>query len=211
MTPSIQRVGIPALPCGNFSSVVKIVEKAGGRAAIVQDPSELAGFSKVILAGVGAFDHGMDAIRDLGWLEQLNRAALVRKVPILGICLGMQMLCEDSEEGVRPGLGWIPGHVRRFRPEPGSALKVPHMGWNTIRVRRPNPILDLDGPEQRYYFVHSYHAVCSDPADVIAVSHHGIEFSAAIGRDNVLGVQFHPEKSHRFGLALMRRFVEIPC
>jgi glutamine amidotransferase len=211
MKSALPEIGIPALPCGNFSSVVKIVEKAGGRAAIVEDPASLARCSKVILAGVGAFDHGMDAIRDLGWLEPLHEAARVRKVPILGICLGMQMLCEDSEEGVRPGLGWIPGHVRKFRPEPGSALKVPHMGWNTIRVRRANPILESDGPEQRFYFVHSYHAVCSDPADVIAVSGHGIEFSAAIGRDNVLGVQFHPEKSHRFGLALMRRFVEMPC
>ena len=211
MTASAPRIGIPALPCGNFSSVVKIVEKAGGRATIVEDPAALRQFGKVILAGVGAFDHGMDAIRDLGWLAPLNEAARVRKVPILGICLGMQMLCEDSEEGARPGLGWIPGHVRRFRPEPGSALKVPHMGWNTIQVRRANPILEPGVPEQRFYFVHSYHAVCTDPADVIAVSTHGIEFSAAIGRDNVLGAQFHPEKSHRFGLALMRRFIEIPC
>jgi glutamine amidotransferase len=211
MSTASQRIGIPALPCGNFSSVVKIVEKAGGRATLVQEPAALAEFSKVILAGVGAFDHGMDAIRDLGWLGPLNEAAQVRKVPILGICLGMQMLCEDSEEGVRPGLGWIPGHVRRFRPEPGSSLKVPHMGWNTIEVRRKNPILEASAEEQRFYFVHSYHAVCTDPTDVIAVSHHGIEFSAAIGRDNVLGAQFHPEKSHRFGLALMRRFVEIPC
>jgi glutamine amidotransferase len=206
-----QRIGIPALPCGNFASVVKIVEKAGGRATLVQEPAALAGFSKVILAGVGAFDHGMDAIRDLGWLGPLNEAAQVRKVPILGICLGMQMLCEHSEEGVRPGLGWIPGHVRRFRPEPGSALKVPHMGWNTIEVRRPNLILKSGGLEQRFYFVHSYHVVCADPADVIAVSTHGIEFSAAIGHGNIHGVQFHPEKSHRFGLALMRRFIEMPC
>jgi len=211
MTDSTPRIGIPALPCGNFSSVVKIVEKAGGRATIVEDPAGLRQFSKVILAGVGAFDHGMDAIRDRGWLGPLNEAARERRVPILGICLGMQMLCEDSEEGVRPGLGWIPGHVRRFRPEPGSSLKVPHMGWNTIEVRRKNPILEASAEEQRFYFVHSFHAVCTDPADVIAVSHHGIEFSAAIGRDNVLGAQFHPEKSHRFGLALMRRFVEIPC
>jgi glutamine amidotransferase len=211
MTEPKARIGIPALPCGNFSSVVKIVEKAGGRADIVQDPGALAQYGKVIVAGVGAFDHGMDAIRDLGWLGPLNEAAQVRKVPILGICLGMQMLCEDSEEGVRPGLGWIPGHVRKFRPAPGSALKVPHMGWNTIEVRRPNPILEATASEQRFYFVHSFHAVCTDPSDVIAVAHHGIEFSAAIGRGNVLGAQFHPEKSHRFGLALMRRFVEIPC
>ena len=211
MSASKARIGIPALPCGNFSSVVKIVEKAGGRADIVQDPKALEQYGKVIVAGVGAFDHGMDAIRDRGWLGPLDDAAKIRKVPILGICLGMQMLCEDSEEGTRPGLGWIRGHVRRFRPEPGSALKVPHMGWNTITVRRPNPILEATASEQRFYFVHSFHAVCTDPSDVIAVSHHGIEFSAAIGRGNVLGAQFHPEKSHRFGLALMRRFVEIPC
>jgi glutamine amidotransferase len=211
MSSSKARIGIPALPCGNFSSVVKIVEKAGGRADIVQDPKALEQYGKVIVAGVGAFDHGMDAIRDRGWLGPLDDAAKIRKVPILGICLGMLMLCEDSEEGVRPGLGWIPGHVRKFRPAPGSALKVPHMGWNTIEVRRPNPILEATASEQRFYFVHSFHAVCTDPSDVIAVAHHGIEFSAAIGRGNVLGAQFHPEKSHRFGLALMRRFVEIPC
>ncbi len=206
MTSSI---AIPALPCGNFSSVVKIIEKVGGKARIVTRPEELGDFQKVIIAGVGAFDHGMSSIYSGGWLGALNDFAIARQRPVLGICLGMQLLCKCSEEGALPGLGWIDADVVKFRFDPGSSLKIPHMGWNTLRVLKPNPLVPVEEDEQRFYFVHSYHAVCRDPVDVLATAHHGYEVTAALSRGNVMGVQFHPEKSHRFGMALMRRFVEL--
>jgi glutamine amidotransferase len=204
-------IAIPALPCGNFSSVVKVIEKVRGSALVVDQPSRLRDFGKVIIAGVGAFDLGMSSLRAGGWTEALNDFALRERRPVLGICLGMQLLCSRSEEGSLPGLGWIDADVVRFRFPPGSSLKIPHMGWNTVRVAKTNPIIPADDEAQRYYFVHSYHAVCRDAADVLATTSHGGDVTAAISRDNVMGVQFHPEKSHRFGMALMRRFVELPC
>jgi glutamine amidotransferase len=204
-------IGIPNLPCGNFSSVIKMVEKCGGKARLVSDPTELTSCSKIVLAGVGAFDAGMSGIVDHGWKEALDEVALQQHKPLLGICLGMQLLCMGSEEGVRPGLGWINAEVRRFRFEGGERVKVPHMGWNTVRVMKENPLIPNTETEQRYYFVHSYHAVCSNISDVLATTHHGYDLTAAVSRDNIMGVQFHPEKSHRFGMALLKNFIDLPC
>lgn len=202
-------IAIPGIPCGNFASVVRMIERGGGKARILERPSQLADSGKVILAGVGAFDYGMRNLQD-GWIDALNELVQVRKAPALGICLGMQLMCASSEEGGLPGLGWIDAVVRRFVPpetEPG--LKIPHMGWNTVSVAHDNPLLPRDGGEQRFYFVHSYHPVCSRPEEVLATAHYGYDFVAAVHRDNVFGVQFHPEKSHRFGMALLRNFVEL--
>ena len=201
-------VAIPALPCGNLASVARMVEYVGGIPRIASSPAELAGADRVIIAGVGAFDQGMSSIRAGGWEAALNDLRL-RGVPLLGICLGMQLLLERSEEGLLPGLGWLRGSVVRFRIDPASGLKVPHMGWSTIQVQRENPIIDASDPDQRFYFVHSYHAECEDPDDVIATAVHGFEFTAVVGRGNVMGAQFHPEKSHRYGMALVRRFLEM--
>jgi glutamine amidotransferase len=206
----VSRIAIPRLPCGNFLSVRRMIEKAGGVADVVDDPSELLRYGKVILAGVGSFDHGMRGIHDGNWLKPLTELALQRRVPMLGICLGMQMLAEGSEEGQSAGLGWLRGRVRKLRFPHDSALRVPHMGWNLLKIRKQNELVNEIDP-QRFYFVHSYHFECSDPADVLATTHYGGEITAAVSRDNIMGVQFHPEKSHRFGLALMRRFVELPC
>jgi len=204
-------IGIPNLPCGNFSSVIKMVEKSGGEARVIATPAEIGSCSKVILAGVGAFDAGMSGILNQGWKEALDEVALHQRKPILGICLGMQLLCTRSEEGVLPGLGWINADVRKFCFEDGESVKVPHMGWNTVRVMKENPLISDRGAEQRYYFVHSYHVDCSDVSDVLATTHHGYDLTAAVSRGNIMGVQFHPEKSHRFGMALMKRFIDLPC
>lgn len=204
------RIAIPRLPCGNFLSVRRMIEKAGGLADVVDDPRELPRYGKVVLAGVGSFDHGMRGIYDGHWLEPLTELALRRRVPILGICLGMQMLAEGSDEGQSPGLGWLRGRVRKIQCPQSSSLRVPHMGWNVLSIRKQNELVSENDP-QRFYFVHSYHFECEDPADVLATTHYGNDITAAVSRDNIMGVQFHPEKSHRFGLALMRRFVELPC
>jgi len=199
---------IPNLSIGNFASVLRMIQKAGGEARLVDSPSDLRGADKIILAGIGAFDNGMTSLRDGGWTGALNEAALDRKVPVLGICLGMQLMLQSSEEGNMPGLGWVEGEVRRLRPPPDSGLKVPHMGWNTVTVTRENELFPAED-DQRFYFVHSYYADCAQPDVVVATSQHGSPFTAALKKDNIYGVQFHPEKSHRFGMAILRNFLAI--
>lgn len=194
---------------GNLASVFNILQRVGGKVKISKDRAELKAASKIIITGVGAFDHGMSSLRDGDWIEALNEAVLVRKVPVLGICLGMQLMCKYSEEGKLPGLGWIDGEVKRFKIPLDSNLKIPHMGWNTVAIAKTNPLIVTDEGEQRFYFVHSYHAVCNNPQDVLAIAHHGYDFTAAFSHENIFGVQFHPEKSHRFGMALMKKFVEL--
>ena len=199
---------IPNLSIGNFASVLRMIQKAGGEARLVDSTSDLRGADKIILAGIGAFDNGMTSLRDGGWTDALNEAALERKVPVLGICLGMQLMLQSSEEGNMPGLGWVEGEVRRLRPPPDSGLKVPHMGWNTVTVTRENELFPAED-DQRFYFVHSYYADCAQPDVVVATSQHGSPFTAALKKDNIYGVQFHPEKSHRFGMAILRNFLAI--
>jgi len=202
-------VAIPSLPCGNLASVAKMVEFVGGSPKLVANPEELAGADRIILAGVGAFDEGMSSLRTGDWEPALRDAVFGRGKPLLGVCLGMQMLFDGSQEGALPGLGWLPGQVIRFDLPIGSPLKVPHVGWSEINVKRPNPLVDVNSLQDRFYFVHSYHAACAEDADVIATAVHGYEFPALVGRANIFGAQFHPEKSHRFGMSLMRRFLEV--
>ena len=194
---------------GNVGSVIRMIEKVGGSARRVSRPGDIDANEKVIIPGVGAFDNGMSSLSE-GWLEPLNSLVDEGRVPILGICLGMQLLCRSSQEGVLPGLGWIDAEVVRFEFPAGSPLKIPHMGWNTIEVKKTNPLFPLVESEQRFYFVHSYHVVCRNPASVIATTVHGAPFVAAVRAGNVFGVQFHPEKSHRFGMALLRNFQDMP-
>lgn len=202
-------IAIPNLGIGNFASVIRMVEKVGGSARLVDEPSEIAAADKIVLAGVGAFDKGMSSLNSRGWADALREAVVHRRKPILGICLGMQLMCEESEEGTATGLGWISAKVKRFVP-PVPAVKVPHMGWNTVTVTRPGGLISADG-EQRFYFVHSYFVECGDRADVVATARHGQTFDAAFSRANIHGVQFHPEKSHRFGMSVMRSFIALEC
>lgn len=193
---------------GNAGSVVRMLERAGGNAMRIASPDEVLAAKKLVIPGVGAFDHGMSQLAARELLPALNTVALETRIPILGICLGMQLMCSTSEEGELPGLGWIDAEVRRFPVSETHELRVPHMGWNTLRVIRKNPLLSSDGEEKRFYFVHSYKVSCNDPADPIALTNYGEDFVSAFQRENLFGVQFHPEKSHRFGMELMRRFVE---
>jgi glutamine amidotransferase len=193
---------------GNVSSVVNMLRKAGTAARAASSPDEVASAARLILPGVGAFDAAMGRLRSTGLADALEHGVMQRGVPVLGICLGMQVLTAGSEEGAMPGLGWIPGRVRRFRFEDES-IRVPHMGWNAVRQAAPSPLLEGMYPEPRFYFVHSYHVECDDPGDVILTTQYGYPFASGIGRRNIFGVQFHPEKSHKFGMRLLQQFASI--
>jgi len=194
---------------GNLNSVLNMITKVGGQASIESDPTILTKAKKIILPGVGAFDHGMSLLQSNGWIDALNEAAIGKRIPILGICLGMQLMCNSSEEGNLPGLGWIDAEVKQFKFPIDTNLKIPHMGWNTVDIVKPNPLLNKEDGEQRFYFVHSYHAVCNNQEDVLATAHHGYEITAAFSHENIYGAQFHPEKSHRFGMALINKFTKL--
>ncbi|MEO6812266.1 MAG: imidazole glycerol phosphate synthase subunit HisH [Isosphaeraceae bacterium] len=189
---------------GNLRSVQKALEAVGSRAEVTGDPDRVRKADKVILPGVGAFADAIAELRRTG-LADAFRDAVAAGTPCLGVCLGLQLLFDVSEEdGRHEGLGLIPGRVVRFAPSPG--LKVPHMGWNTLRIRCPAPIFDGLPPEPSVYFVHSYHAVPTDPMDVAAEADYPHPFTAVVWRDNLTACQFHPEKSQRIGLAMYANF-----
>lgn len=194
---------------GNVASVANMLKRIGARDPVLtRDPDVLRRAEKVILPGVGAFDKGMRNLAEFGLLDVLNDAAMARRIPVLGICLGMQLLTHSSEEGDLPGLGLIDGRTVRFRFEAGSQLKVPHMGWNYVSPRRENALIVAE-PRSRFYFVHAYYVTCAEERDIIGTTQYGLEFACAVNRDNVFGVQFHPEKSHRYGMTLLERFVAV--
>lgn len=193
---------------GNVGSIANMIRKIGGKAEVSAIPERIAEAEKLILPGVGAFDHGMRSLQKANLIKPLTIAALERKVPILGICLGMQLMLDGSEEGIELGLGWINGRVTRLKSET-HALKIPHMGWNVAQTVKQNPLLPAQDTPQRFYFVHSYKVECANISDEMASTNYGAPFCSAFMRANIFGVQFHPEKSHAFGMALFRRFVEL--
>jgi glutamine amidotransferase len=199
---------------GNLGSIVNMLKKLGAPAVRTSDADEIERADRLVLPGVGAFDHGMQRLRELDLVDLLSQRVLTDRVPILGLCLGMQLFAEGSEEGTEPGLAWIDAAVRRFSfSPPDPALRVPHIGWNTVRpVGQPPLFGDMPESPPRFYFVHSYHVVCNDPCLVSGLTSYGYEFCSAIGANNIWGVQFHPEKSHKFGMQLFRNFVQAaPC
>jgi glutamine amidotransferase len=194
---------------GNSGSILNIISRIGAEAILSSKASEINTAEKLVLPGVGAFDRGMDQLRGLGLVDALNEKVLVKKTPILGICLGMQLFMKGSEEGDSEGLCWIDGHSIRFRCDPPyENLKIPHMGWNTLELCKPTSIFDDTDPEMRFYFVHSYHVECADRSDVLTTTRYGIDFVSAVKKDSILGVQFHPEKSLRWGIQVFRKFVQ---
>lgn len=192
---------------GNFGSVVRMVEKSGHKAVRINLPEQILEASKIIIPGVGSFDQGMNYLIQRNFVEALKHVANDEKIKILGICLGMQLMCSSSEEGTLPGLGLINAKVTLVNSMNGS-LKVPHMGWNTLKVLKKNPLIPMTDNHERFYFVHSYKVQCDDKSDILGVTKYGEEFTAAFQRNNLFGVQFHPEKSHKFGLNLISNFME---
>ena len=194
----------------NIRSVANMMAKAGIPTEITTEPKRISVATKLILPGVGAFDAGMRALRRNGLREVLDERVLENAIPVLGICLGMQLLARGSGEGDEPGLGWVDAEVVRFAfPPDAPQLKVPHMGWNVVTPTHPSPLFDDLEADARFYFVHSFHLRCCQEKDVLATATYGYRFTAAVGRANVYGVQFHPEKSHRFGMALLQRFAKL--
>jgi glutamine amidotransferase len=185
-----------------------MVRKVGGVATVTRDPDAIRGATKLILPGVGAFDHGVQQMRDLG-LSDAFREKASSGIPVLGICVGMQLLAAGSEEGRLPGFGLIDATVRRFAFPEDAPLRVPHVGWNTVTVRKANALIPESAEERRFYFTHTYHAVCAKESDVLATADYGYPFAAAFAHGNVYGVQFHPEKSHRFGMEVIRNFLSL--
>ncbi|HEX6371487.1 MAG TPA: imidazole glycerol phosphate synthase subunit HisH [Longimicrobium sp.] len=194
---------------GNLGSIHNMFRKVGAQAVVTADPAVVARAEKLVLPGVGAFDHGMRSLAERGLVEVLNRKALQERVPVLGVCLGMQLLTERSDEGGLPGLGWIEGETVRFDRTDQPRLHAMHMGWNTLDWHAPHPIFGELPPHPRFYFVHAYHVVCRHERNVLARSTYGYPFASAVVEGNVVGMQFHPEKSHRFGMAVFRAFAAL--
>lgn len=194
---------------GNLGSVVNMFKRIGVKATIAENVDQINQATKLILPGVGAFDNAISKINSLGFREVLDKKALVDKIPLLGICLGMQLLTRGSEEGKLPGLGWIAADTIRFPHTEG--LKVPHMGWNTVLPTTPSRLTEGLPEDVRFYFVHSYRVRVDSEANSILKTQYGVTFDAAIQNENIYGAQFHPEKSHKFGMQLLKNFSEITC
>lgn len=190
----------------NIRSVDRMMRRLGHLPLITDNPSDIRRADRVILPGVGAFNGPMQRLEELGLIEPLHEHAVVRQKPILGICVGMQIMTNGSEEGEAKGLGWIDGKCLKFKPDSEQKIRVPHMGWNKVDVK-PGADLFREN-EAKFYFVHSYYVALADRKLTAASCAHGVEFCASFQKDNIFGVQFHPEKSHRFGMALLKAFAE---
>ncbi|MDP2851930.1 MAG: imidazole glycerol phosphate synthase subunit HisH [Gallionella sp.] len=194
---------------GNIAALLNILKMLNIQAAAACNVDQLRGATKLILPGVGAFDHAIELLDDSGMRQFLDELVLDRGVPVLGICVGMQIMALSSEEGQAEGLGWIDGSVRSFRSLQRKDLLLPHMGWNDVKPVSDSPLFSQLRADARFYFLHSYYFDCVRGEDVSAVTSYGIDFSCAVNAGNVYGVQFHPEKSHHFGAQLLKNFAEL--
>ena len=198
---------------GNIGSVLNILQHIGVAAEVVTEPSQVKKAGKIILPGVGSWDAGVQRLNDSGLIAALEDRVLNDKVPILGICLGMQLLLNTSEEGTQGGLGWIEGTARAFdfshQNSKAKRLAVPHMGWNSVFVSQDSILTESLDENSKFYFVHSFHADVVDNKNIMLQSHYGYTFVSGIRKENIYGVQFHPEKSHRHGMNILKSFMSI--
>lgn len=195
---------------GNIKAFVNVYERLNVSVSIAKTEDDLKASTKIILPGVGTFDHAMRKLNNSGMRETIDYLVLEQKLPILGICVGMQILSRSSEEGKLPGLGWINGTVKKFNSSGlDSKIQLPHMGWNTIHSNKSNPLLINLNRDSRFYFLHSYYFRCDSQHDTIASTEYSIRFASAINNKNIYGVQFHPEKSHQWGIQLLKNFANI--
>lgn len=195
---------------GNLGSIANMFKKVGVKAVPSSDPAVIESAGKLVLPGIGAFDAGMEKLNERGLVPLLNHLVLEKGIDILGHCLGLQLMTRKSEEGQLPGLGWFEAGTLRFNFDAShSSLKVPHMGWNTLDICRPHPLLSNLPEDSRFYFVHSYFVKSDDPSAVVAVTDYGRPFHSVLAKANIMGAQFHPEKSHKFGMRVLKNFAEM--
>ncbi|MFW9831292.1 MAG: imidazole glycerol phosphate synthase subunit HisH [Candidatus Thorarchaeota archaeon] len=194
---------------GNLGSIQNMLSRLGFESEITSDLERISKAEKLILPGVGAFDKAMTNLAEREMISLLNELVLKKKVTILGICLGMQLLSNKSEEGELPGLGWIDADTIRFNFEPKVNLRIPHMGWNTVDIHKKSCLFEDMYEEPRFYFVHSYHVKCKSDDSIMTTTNYGFEFTSSVVQDNIYGVQFHPEKSHKFGMKILQNFAEL--
>lgn len=195
---------------GNIRAFANIYKQLNIPFKIAKEIQDLRNVSKIILPGVGAFDYAMGQLQASGMREKLDELVLQEKVPVVGICVGMQMLANSSDEGKLSGLGWLDASVRKFDEKTIKyATHLPHMGWNDIAPVKENDILKGLEQNAKFYFLHSYYFYCNNPEDSIAVTDYGVNFSCAVNKENIFGVQFHPEKSHQYGIQLLKNFASL--
>ncbi|MEO4015014.1 imidazole glycerol phosphate synthase subunit HisH [Pseudomonas rossensis] len=192
---------------GNILSFINLYKRLNIECRVATSYQDLVGATKIILPGVGSFDHAMISLDRSGMREALDDLVLDKKVPVLGICVGMQMLANSSDEGDLPGLGWVPGTVRKFDIE--KVKQLPHMGWNDVVLLHASGLFKNFEETPKYYFLHSFYFECADREHALASSIYGEEFTCAVNAGSVYGVQFHPEKSHHFGVNLLKNFSEL--
>ncbi len=202
-------IGIIDYGVGNIKAFANIYKSFDIPFKTIKTVDDFEDVTKLILPGVGSFDHAMSSLQSSGMREKLDELVLEKKLPVIGICVGMQMLAKSSEEGVLSGLGWINGVVKKFDKSRILNGPLPHMGWNTVNIEKKNKIFDNLEENLRYYFLHSYYFECDDKNDVIATATYGDQFECMVNHDNIYGIQCHPEKSHHNGMQLLKNFGEL--
>ena len=203
------RVVIVDYGMGNLNSIKKAMDRLKVESIISSDPADISDSRKIILPGVGHFKKAMSNLNELNLIDALNEEVLFKKKPILGICLGMQLFAEKSEEGNCNGLGWLNAEVVKFATSDKSRYKVPHMGWNQIFIKKKSLLMNNISELSEFYFVHSYHIKLGDKSDLLNETRFDCNFTSAIEKENIFGVQYHPEKSHDVGLSLLKNFIEL--
>ena len=192
---------------GNIKAFVNIYDRLNIQTRIARQAEDIKNSSKLILPGVGAFDYAMSQLNRSGMRDEIEKQVLVKKIPIMGICVGMQILAKSSDEGELPGLGWIDGKVKKIESSMiTDKIMLPHMGWNTIRPVNNSPLMAGFSDQSRFYFLHSYYFIANNQNDIISTTNYGFDYSSGVNYSNIFGIQFHPEKSHLNGIQLLQNF-----
>ncbi len=207
--PMSSRLVIVNYGMGNLNSVKRVMDRLKVDAIISSKPEDIIDAQKIILPGVGHFGKAISNLKELNLLEALNEFALVKKKPILGICLGMELMAKKSEEGNAEGLGWFDAEIIKFSVSDKIKYKIPHMGWNQINIKKECPLMSDIPESSEFYFVHSYHLKTYNESDILNETDYDYTFASALAKDNIFGVQYHPEKSHDAGAKLLKNFIEL--